>query len=1065
MIFRPTKINVLTALVSTLSFSLINSYGAYAAIDTATNAQGLNVKNNDQLINYERKQLSQELFQDKQERAFSNALQADKITATNSDIENTLSQVWGFYTYGSGIGASGFYSGDFDGNDKQNLAFASGDGFGASTKISIVEFKDNQYVISHQEKTLNSAGVIDLVGAFDQSSDNHLLFISTDDGIWSYNLSAQIWTESLTTKSAQQLLLADIDNNGSDELIAVSTDQTNIFNISTKELIASYSFGGEHAAVGQFVAGGALEIAFGSGHVYQLSEQTEQLIWSYGEPFGRHLTTVNLDEDSSDELITAKSWYDIQAFDIDSQSKIWSYKADLDIDALLTFDIDGDGKKELLYGDGQWGSIHALDAASGERLWSLANPDHGVTNIMISDLDNDSELEIFWGAGYSSSGSDHLYVYDLEAKHREAKTKDISGPFNAYDIADVDSDGELEIIAISNKSNSGYDDGVIYVFNASTYELEWSTTEQSPFGGQAVTGLHDLSIADIDGDNTNEILVVTDTLYDGALYVLNGQNGELEFTKTLDRGSPLHAVTTADIDNDGQIEIITSGGIAHTGSPGRFIYVINGVNGEVEQTSPSLGNNWTDIEHIEVYDYNKDGNTDVVAILDGKVHIFDVTTGVLKTSQEQGFTALAKGIYQESESLLIGDEQGQILAVNMGLSTTVISNLCTQPIDYLSTISNTKVAFSCSDHIGLFDLTNSEIKWRHPVSNPHHVSYFEFEGKSRYLVGGDMLTLLQTPTSNTNLEALGQSMSTHAKQSVTTSLTATTDQEVEFFVLKPPKHGDVTFEDRTEGLITYTPDGDFIGEDNFSFIAILGGIESNEAIITIELVNQKPQTSDQTFTMHWRGESTFHIAAQDADGDALLYSLTTVPHEGELTLLNDSLGKVSYVSSDNSLEPISFNFTVTDGLESTEAAVATIHFSNTAPEGQTASVDTYYSSTLSGKFLATDADNDPMTYEVVTPPSKGKFEFEQDTGLFTYEPQGKVSYQDQVSYRVYDGAQYSQVQTVTFEVVGQAVPDQDKQEGSGGALSLLSLLMMGTLLFRRNPKKTLIKSVQAPVQR
>ena len=88
-------------------------------------------------------------------------------------------------------------------------------------------------------------------------------------------------------------------------------------------------------------------------------------------------------------------------------------------------DINGDGRDEILYGDGQWGSIHAMNAVNGTQLWAISNPEHGVTRIAVSDVDGDGNLEVMWGAGWTSTGADHFYVYDLSSRTQEFTSEDI----------------------------------------------------------------------------------------------------------------------------------------------------------------------------------------------------------------------------------------------------------------------------------------------------------------------------------------------------------------------------------------------------------------------------------------------------------------------------------------------------------------------------------------------------------------------------------------------------------------------------------------------------------------
>jgi hypothetical protein len=89
----------------------------------------------------------------------------------------------------------------------------------------------------------------------------------------------------------------------------------------------------------------------------------------------------------------------------------WEHTSAHDINALTVVDSDGDTTPEVIYGDGQWGSVHILAGETGLVISSIKNPDHGVTDILVAELDGSEGLELIWGAGHSSTGADYLYIY------------------------------------------------------------------------------------------------------------------------------------------------------------------------------------------------------------------------------------------------------------------------------------------------------------------------------------------------------------------------------------------------------------------------------------------------------------------------------------------------------------------------------------------------------------------------------------------------------------------------------------------------------------------------------
>lgn len=1017
------------------------------------NQSGDIIKSGQSIINFDKAQLTavtpkntESLYHDNLAKA-----QQQKSIATNSSAEsNALTKTWGLYTYGSGIGATGFYTANLNSEEGLELVFASGSGFAPNNKVSILSKKNDGFEIINQFAIPDDDRVTSILGMYDQSSDNHLLFMATGFGkLLVYNLTAKRWQEKLADMYANKLLSYDIDNDGNKELVAIGSNETKIFNITSNTLLHSYDFGGDSGVVGSFTSAESIEIVLSDGDVYTIDGADSELIWSYSEGFGYLQLASDINDDGIDELIAAKPWYDLSAYDVVNQSQLWSHTSDLDIDALYVFDTNDDGKEEVIYGDGQWGSIHALNSSNGESLWNINNPEHGVTQIMIADLDNDTDLEIFWGSGYSSSGSDFLYVHDLESKQHEWNSVDISSIFYAYDIADVDNDGQDEIVAISNNSNSGYDEGVIYVFNATTYEVEWTSENSSPFENQAWTGIHDLEIADVDGDNKNEIIVATDRLYDGAIYVLDGTNGAVKYSKIYDEGSPIYAVKAVDIDNNGTLEIIASSGKEHTGSPGKYIYILNGADGEIIQQSPSLNQNWKSLRHLEILDFTQDGQLDVVVVGDGNINVYDVENNTLLKSNDTDIIDVSYGLIENKTELLAVNNAQELISIDENFDRTVIGQVCSSGVQHISRLNNSRLLFSCSQEIGLYNLIDNNIEWTQTVtSTPWEVIAKVASDSISLLVGGNSLSLYQLTQDSDIITALDQSIETHAKQTINGTLATELEWENKnYFITVGAIHGKVEFTDRVTGEFTYTPDGDFVGEDAFSFIAMNNSTESNEAQVNITLTNQLPTSTDQNFTLHWNGQSTFELAAEDLDNDTLHFELLDLPNRGQLTLADSSTGSISFTPSGTSIDPVTFRFNVTDGLAQPQDYSVIISFSNSAPIASNQSLETYYSTTLSSRLIAQDDDDDSLTYEVITFPSTGEFSYDTTNGLFEYSPAGESSYTTSVEFKVFDGFEYSATQKLTINVEGKSEPQKDS--GGGGSLGIFSLLFLLLLLSKR----------------
>ena len=88
---------------------------------------------------------------------------------------------------------------------------------------------------------------------------------------------------------------------------------------------------------------------------------------------------------------------------------------------------------------------------------------------------------------------------------------------------------------------------------------------------------------------------------------------------------------------------------------------------------------------------------------------------------------------------------------------------------------------------------------------------------------------------------------------------------------------------------------------------------------------------------------------------------------------------------------------------------------NTAPEADPLITSTDEDVVLTGTLTGSDFNEDPLTFEKVTDPTIGSVVVNAD-GTFTYTPNLDANGSDTFTFRVYDGALYSEAATVTITV-------------------------------------------------
>ncbi|PVX25375.1 MAG: hypothetical protein CW691_04765 [Candidatus Bathyarchaeum sp.] len=322
--------------------------------------------------------------------------------------------------------------------------------------------------------------------------------------------------------------------------------------------------------------------------------------------FGTHNFFVgDVDDDGVIEMVTGGFMYYIEngtRISSEAPLRIWNWNGenftcekshnwDGTIRAIHAADLNGDGSNEIITGErvtNSTGSYSSLRIWSydGEILVLKANHEgFSVSSIFVNDVDDDGAPEIIT-AGRTvndtfSSAQLCIWKWDgasLELKENvEWGSGDEAYAYSVY-AYDLNSDGETEIVT------GGYDNGLmnssgqLRVWHWDGEELVLETNEQwrmvegvygrtisgSPMGN---TMVNTLKVDDVDGDGAAEV-VSGGWSYDGEkinaqLRVWNWSGHSLVLEKShewiTEDITEIKAMSLNDVDDDGQVDIVTSG--------------------------------------------------------------------------------------------------------------------------------------------------------------------------------------------------------------------------------------------------------------------------------------------------------------------------------------------------------------------------------------------------------------------------------------------------------------------------------------------------------------------------
>ena len=251
-------------------------------------------------------------------------------------------------------------------------------------------------------------------------------------------------------------------------------------------------------------------------------------------------------------------------------------------------DIDGDNKPEIVFGTYfNDEKIYALNAENGTLLWDYYTGGCNDASVAIADVDLDNEIEVI------APSSATLRVYCFDGAEGNVEWDVYTGYPNCIDsppaVADVDNDGMPEVIF-----GTWY--GYVFCLNGEDGSICWQVNVGTDSYIQS-----EPNILDIDGDEDLDV-VVAQFAGDCRIYALKGDDGSTLWYSDLPEDYMYHGGSFADIDEDGNLEIVI-------GCYDKHVYVINCEDGSLvwDYTAP-----YYVAAPTSIADLNNDGHLEIV---------------------------------------------------------------------------------------------------------------------------------------------------------------------------------------------------------------------------------------------------------------------------------------------------------------------------------------------------------------------------------------------------------------------------------------------------------------------
>ena len=553
-----------------------------------------------------------------------------------------------YFTYGSGIGNGGFRISAVNGVTELLVPCGNG-GFGTGARYWILHRYDQatsayQQVFCSPVYAETDPVMRTAIGDVDAASGPEIVVVTRNGTVEIWNQASRSLLRSFTVSigEVRGLALADVDADLALDVVLSSTTMLHARTAAGVLLWSVANAGGNDVVVAQMDGDPALEAATTSGRVVDCATQQVQFHWQNG--FGIDVDAADIDGDGRAELVFAEDWNWVWAFDIDTQLPKWSLPLG-DVDCLTLANVDADPAIEVLVGEGQWGDVRVFDSATQQQQFLIHNAEHGVTSIAAGDVDGDGQIEVVFGAGWTSTGPDFFYVASAATQAIEWTSPSLGAGFVGPVRGDLDGDGNDELVCATTTQNSS-SGARLLVFDEATLALEHVS---GTIGGSFSSTPYDLALADVDADGDQEVFLVTGGVtcleWTGTTF---GQTWQLTPSST---GPSFREVEVANLDADPALEVVL-------GST-QFVHVYEYGAATEAWRSFYLGG---DVKEIALGDSDVTPGLELHALSsDGNVYVFDGASLTARAIlQDGGVDRKAVHVVAGVPALITGDNAGNL---------------------------------------------------------------------------------------------------------------------------------------------------------------------------------------------------------------------------------------------------------------------------------------------------------------------------------------------------------------------------------------------------------------------
>ena len=180
-------------------------------------------------------------------------------------------------------------------------------------------------------------------------------------------------------------------------------------------------------------------------------------------------------------------------------------------------------------------------------------------------------------------------------------------------------------------------------------------------------------------------------------------------------------------------------------------------------------------------------------------------------------------------------------------------------------------------------------------------------------------------------------------------------------------------------------------------------------------INLAPEHTDLTISLQEDEQTTAELSASDNENDSVTFSILNEPEKGTLLIQDNATLTYSGASNANGADSAKLLVTDIHGGASEFNLAINITPVNDAPELETSEIEAFEDTTATVSLLASDADGDTLTFDMLTAANFGNAEVSSE-GVVTYTAAPNYNGEDNIEVQVTDNAGLTDTKVIAINI-------------------------------------------------